>query len=102
MMSIDNNLSLVLVDPRSSLNVMPRSTLVKLATEWVLMRPSVVVVRDFYGARRYVMGEINLPMKIGPYVFQITFQVMDINQAYNCSLERPRIHVVSAITSIMQ
>lgn len=32
-------------------------------------------------------------------MFTITFQVMDINLAYNCLLGRLRIHVVGAVTS---
>ncbi|RDX90444.1 hypothetical protein CR513_27684, partial [Mucuna pruriens] len=45
------------------------------------------------------MGEITLPIRIGPTTFDITFQVMDIRPAYNCLLSRPWIHAVGAVPS---
>lgn len=36
------------------------------------------MVRVFDGSRRTVIGEIDLPMKIGPHIFFITLFVMDI------------------------
>jgi hypothetical protein len=65
------------------------------------MRHSGVVVRAFDGSRRSVIGEVDLPMMIGPHVFQITFQVMDIQAAYSCLLGRPWIHEAGAVTSTL-
>jgi hypothetical protein len=59
----------VLVDNGSSLNVMPKATLARLSYQWTPMRHSGVVVRAFDGSRRSVMGEVDLPMMIGPHVF---------------------------------
>lgn len=36
--------------------------------------------------------------QVGPHTFDITFQVMDINPAYNCLLQRPWIHAVGTVT----
>ena len=60
-----------------------------------------MVVRAFGGSRQDVRGEIDLPIKIGPHVCQITFQVMDINPAYNCLLGRPWIHLVGVVPSML-
>lgn len=87
----NDSMSRVLVDTGSSLNVMPKTTLNKLAYQGV-MKPSALVVKAFDGSRRTVIGEIELPIKIGPQIFQILFQVMDINPAYSCLLGRPWIH----------
>ena len=38
---------------------------------------------------------------IGPHLFSITFQVMDIIPAYSCFLGRPWIHEAGAITSTL-
>jgi hypothetical protein len=94
-------LSNVLVDNGSSLNVMPKATLARLSYQGTSMRHSRVVVRAFDGSRRSVMGEVDLPMMIGPHVFQITFQVMDIQAAYSCLVGRPWIHEAGAVTSTL-
>ena len=71
-------LSSVLVDIGSSLNVIPKSTLVRLSFQGAPMRGSGVVVKAFDGSRKTVIGEVDLPITIGPHTFQITFQVIDI------------------------
>ncbi|MCI67011.1 F-box/kelch-repeat protein, partial [Trifolium medium] len=62
--------------------MMPKTTLLKLTVEGTLMKPSSLVVKAFDGSRRTVVGEVDLPILIGPQLFTITFQVMDINPTY--------------------
>ncbi|KAI5389825.1 hypothetical protein KIW84_075218 [Lathyrus oleraceus] len=73
----DDVMSNVLVDTRSSLNVLPKSTLARLSYQGPPMRQSGVVVKAFDGSRKTVIGEVELPVKIGPSDFQITFQMED-------------------------
>jgi len=47
------------------------------------------MVKAFDGSRKNVFGEVDLPITIGPHLFWITFQVMDIQASYNCLLGRP-------------
>ncbi|RDX99211.1 hypothetical protein CR513_17758, partial [Mucuna pruriens] len=47
------------------------------------------------------MGEIILPILIGPATFNITFQVMDIHSAYSYLLGRPWIHATGTAPSSM-
>ncbi|XP_050890447.1 uncharacterized protein LOC127095858 [Lathyrus oleraceus] len=98
---IDTILSRVLVDTGSSLNVMPKTTLIKLPMEGMNMKPSTLIVKAFDGSRRAVIGEVDLPIKIGPTFFKITFQVMDIHPGYSCLLGRPWIHSAGAVTSTL-
>ncbi|XP_050915072.1 uncharacterized protein LOC127130033 [Lathyrus oleraceus] len=98
---IDTILSRVLVDTGSSLNVMPKTTLIKLPMEGMNMKPSTLIVKAFDGSRRAVIGEVDLPIKIGPTFFNITFQVMDIHPGYSCLLGRPWIHSAGAVTSTL-
>ncbi|KAI5385880.1 hypothetical protein KIW84_072469 [Lathyrus oleraceus] len=70
----DDAMSNVLVDTGSSLNVLPKSTLARLSYQGPPMRQSGVVVKAFDGSRKTVIGEVELPVKIGPSDFQITFQ----------------------------
>ena len=65
------------------------------------MKFSGMVVKAFDGSRKSVIGEVDLPMTIGPHTFQITFQVMDVQAAYSCLLGRPWIHEAGAVTSTL-
>ncbi|XP_017970398.1 PREDICTED: uncharacterized protein LOC108660657 [Theobroma cacao] len=56
-----------------------------------------MIVRAFDGTRREVVGNIEIPIEIGPCTFTIEFQVMDIATSYNYLLERPWIHMDGAI-----
>ncbi len=60
-----------------------------------------MVVRDFDGTRREVLGDIDLPLQIGACTFNVTFQVMNIEPAYTMLLGRPWIHSVNAIPSTL-
>ncbi|KAI5410069.1 hypothetical protein KIW84_055521 [Lathyrus oleraceus] len=97
----DDAMSNVLVDTGSLLNVLPKTTLAKLSYQGPPMRQSGVVVKAFDGSRKTVIGEVDLPVKIGPSDFQITFQVMDIHSSYSCLLGRPWIHEAGAVTSTL-
>ncbi|KAI5393860.1 hypothetical protein KIW84_060817 [Lathyrus oleraceus] len=70
----EDALSNVLVDTGSSLNVIPKSTLSKLSYQGAPMRYNGVIVKAFDSSRKMVIGEVDLPVKIGPSDFQITFQ----------------------------
>jgi len=96
-----DSLSNVLIDTDSALNVMPKSTLTQLAYSGAQLRHSTVSVRAFDGTRRSVMGDIDLPISIGPHEFVVTFQVMDIQASYSCLLGRPWIHEAGAVTSTL-
>ncbi|KAI5436650.1 hypothetical protein KIW84_022964 [Lathyrus oleraceus] len=94
-------LSHVLVDTGSSLNVLPKQILKKIDVEGFVLTPSDLIVRAFDGSKRSVCGEVTLPVKIGPEVFDIIFYVMDIQPAYSCLLGRPWIHAAGAVSSTL-
>ena len=48
-----------------------------------------------------MFGEVDLPIKISPHMFYITFQMMDIEPAYTCLLGRPWIHAAGVVTSTL-
>ena len=98
---MDHFISRVLVDNGSSLNVVPKATLNKLPSNGFHLHPSTMVVRAFDGSKRDVIGEIELPIQIGPCTFQIVFQVMDITPAYSCLLGRPWIHTTGVVPSTL-
>src|ERR1044072_9959970 len=69
-------LSRVLVDTGSSLNVIPKSALMKIDYGSLELRPSDLIVKAFDGSKRSVFGEIDLPIKVSPKIFTSIFYVM--------------------------
>ncbi|RDX92710.1 hypothetical protein CR513_25117, partial [Mucuna pruriens] len=98
---MDHVVAKVLIDNGSSLNVMLKSTLDRLPYDGTYMKPSSMVVRTFDGSHREVVGEIEMPMQIDRYTFEITFQVMDIEPTYNCLLGRPWIHMARKLKYVV-
>ena len=67
MNSKNDSLSNVFIDNGSALNVIPRITLMKFKYQGTPMRPSGIIVKAFEGSRKYVIGEADLPIHIGPH-----------------------------------
>ncbi|RDY10065.1 hypothetical protein CR513_05470, partial [Mucuna pruriens] len=65
----------VLIDNASFLNVMPKTTLDKLFSTGAQLRTSPIIVRAFDSSKPEVMGEITLPIRIGPTTFNVDFQI---------------------------
>lgn len=63
-----------------------------MTIEGLAINPSELVVRAFDGSRRTIIGEVDLPIKISPHTFFISFFVVDIYLAYSYLLGRPWIH----------
>jgi len=98
---MDHVVAKVLIDNGSSLNVMPKTTLEKLPFSASRLKPSSMVVQAFDGTRREVMGEIDIPIQIGPHTYNVVFQVMDINPTYSYLLGRPWIHALGVVPSTL-
>ena len=64
-----DSLSNVLINNGSALNMIPRSTLMKLKYQGAPMRPSGIIVKAFDGSRKSVIGEVDFPIHIGLHLF---------------------------------
>ena len=91
--------SWVLINNGSSLNVCPLATLNLLGIDMAQVKPSATTVRAFNGSKRDIVGEVDLEVGIGPQIFIIPFQVLDIPRTFNLLLGRPWIHSAGAIPS---
>ncbi|XP_052482972.1 uncharacterized protein LOC105781388 [Gossypium raimondii] len=87
----------VLVDNGSALNVLPLSTLNRLPVDSSHMKSCQNVVRAFDGTESGVMGRIDIPLLIGPTIYEVDFLVMDIKPSYSFLLGRPWIHSAGAV-----
>ena len=89
-----------MLDNGSSVNVIPRFfTLSRLFVYLSHIRKTHLVVHTFDGISKEVIGNIELPIQIGPCTFNIGFQVMYINPSYNFLLGQPWIHMVEKVLS---
>uniref|UniRef100_A0A2N9EJT0 G-patch domain-containing protein n=1 Tax=Fagus sylvatica TaxID=28930 RepID=A0A2N9EJT0_FAGSY len=77
----------------------PHQSLVHFDIDPTRVRATSMVVRAFDGTRREVIGEIDLPIEIGPQVYDINFQVLRIDSPYNLLLGRPWLHTAGAVPS---
>ena len=85
----------------SFVKVIPMATLSRLLVDLFHMRKTHLVVHAFNGTRKEVIRKMELSIQIGPCIFNIDFQVMDINPSYNCLLGRPWIHMTELIPSTL-
>ncbi|XP_016730970.1 uncharacterized protein [Gossypium hirsutum] len=58
------------------------------------------IVKAFDSTKRKVMGKIEVPLQIGPNIYEMDFLVIDIKPSYNCLLGRPWIHSAGAVPSL--
>jgi len=63
----------VLIDGRSIINVLPKSTLTHLQVDEEDLTPQMMIVRAFDGTQRDTLGEVILPLEVGPSIFQVLF-----------------------------
>jgi hypothetical protein len=98
----DRIVSKVLIDNGSALNVCPLTTLEKLDIDPSRLRVTNMTVPAFNGTGREVSREIDLPVEIGPQVYNINFQVLSIYSLYNLLLGRPWLHTAKAVPSSLR
>ncbi|PKI70865.1 hypothetical protein CRG98_008756 [Punica granatum] len=91
--------SRVMIDNGSALNVCPVSTLKQMNVDMSRIHASKTTVRAFDGSRRDVNGEIDLLIDVGPCSFSVTFQILEISNAFSLLLGRPWIHATDAVPS---
>jgi hypothetical protein len=58
-----------------------------------------MTARAYDGSPRQVIGTIDIELFVGPQMFLVTLQVMDIHPSYSMLLGRPWIHASGAVTS---
>jgi hypothetical protein len=63
------------------------------------MKPSTMMARAYDGSPRQIIGTLEVELYVGPQLFLVTFQVMDIHPSYSMLLGRPWIHATGAVTS---
>jgi hypothetical protein len=89
----------VLLDKGSPLNVLSKHMLNEMAVDESHMKPSTMMARAYVGSPRQIIGILKVELYVGPQMFLVALQVMDIHPFYCMLLGRPWIHAAGAVTS---
>ena len=89
----------VLIDNGSALNVLPKHMLKEMPVDESHMKPSTMMARAYDGLPRPIIGTLEVELYVGPQMFLVALQVMDIHPSYSMLLGRPWIHAAGAVTS---
>ncbi|XP_060183109.1 uncharacterized protein LOC132613071 [Lycium barbarum] len=90
----------VLIDPRSSANIIRRRVIEQLGLLNQIM-PAIRVLNGFNMACETTKGEITLPINMAGTMQQTKFYVIEGDIGYNALLGRPWIHLIKAVPSTM-
>jgi hypothetical protein len=89
----------VLIDNGSALNVLPKHILKEMSIDESHMKPSTMMAIAYDDSPRPIIGTLEVELYVGPQIFLVTLQVMDIHPSYSMLLGRPWIHAAGAVTS---
>jgi hypothetical protein len=89
----------VLIDNGSALNVLPKHMLKEMPVDESHIKPSTMMARAYDGSPRQIIGTLEVELYVGPQMFLVTLQVMDIHPSYSMLLGRSWIHAAGAVTS---
>ena len=99
----DFNTRRVLVDNRSSANILYYSTFQQMRIGREQLMPSNIPLVGFGGMKVMPIGSIALPITIDTYpqqITKVTFLLVDCSLAYNVIIGRPTLNTWRVITSI--
>jgi hypothetical protein len=89
----------VLIDNGSALNVLPKHMLKEMTVDESHIKPSTMMARAYDGSPKQIIGTLEVELYVGPQMFLVTLQIMDIHPSYSMLLGRPWIHAAGAVTS---
>ena len=103
-MMANNKVHRILVDNRSSVDILYYQAFQRMSLKNSDLRPSPSLIYSFTGDSVIPLGVITLPMTVGEYpresYVMADFLVIDQLSAFNTVLGRPSLRALKAITSI--
>lgn len=89
----------VLIDTGSSVDLIFRDTLDKMGVDLWDMKPSSRTLTGFNGASEQMLGTIRLPVYAGDIVRTVKLSVIRAKAPYNAILSTPWLHLMKAVPS---
>lgn len=83
------NISRVLIDNGSALNICLAMTLGRIGVDDSMIRLNGMMVQVFDGTKTSACGEVNLKFLVGPCELEVPFVMLDNRQPSTCSSADP-------------
>ncbi|KAH7853285.1 hypothetical protein Vadar_000919 [Vaccinium darrowii] len=96
---LNTEISRVMVDGGSAVNLLPKRALGMIGVRLSQLRPCHLVIQGFNQNEQRPMGKIKLRTKFGSIEEDTEFLVIDVNTSYNALLGRPWVHGHMAVPS---
>ncbi|XP_020410515.1 uncharacterized protein LOC109946596 [Prunus persica] len=97
----EQKLSRMLVDGGSAVNIMPKSTMIKLGITVNKLSRSRLMIQGFNQGGQRAMGMIRIELVIGDLKSNTLFHVIDAKTSYNLLLGRPWVHENGIVPSTL-
>ncbi|CAL8988476.1 unnamed protein product [Prunus brigantina] len=97
----EQKLSRMLVDGGSAVNIMPKSTMMKLGITMDELSRSHLMIQGFNQGGQRAMGMIRIELVIGDLKSNTLFHVIDAKTSYNLLLGRPWVHENGIVPSTL-
>ncbi|CAL8991155.1 unnamed protein product, partial [Prunus brigantina] len=97
----EQKLSRMLVDGGSAVNIMPKSTMMKLGITMDELSRSRLMIQGFNQGGQRAMGMIRIELVIGDLKSNTLFHVIDAKTSYNLLLGRPWVHENGIVPSTL-
>ncbi|CAL9014030.1 unnamed protein product [Prunus brigantina] len=97
----EQKLSRMLVDGGSAVNIMPKSTMMKLGITMDELSRSRLMIQGFNQGGQRAMGMIRIELVIGDLKLNTLFHVIDAKTSYNLLLGRPWVHENGIVPSTL-
>ncbi|KAH7836484.1 hypothetical protein Vadar_001965 [Vaccinium darrowii] len=96
---LNTEISRVMVDGGSAVNLLPKRALGMIGVRLSQLRPCHLVIQGFNQNEQRPMGKVKLRTKFGSIEEDTEFLVIDVNTSYNALLGRPWAHGHMAVPS---
>jgi hypothetical protein len=89
----------VLIKNGLAFNVLPKHMLKEIFVNESHIKPNTMITIAYDGSPRQIIRTLKVELYVGPQVFLVMLQVMDINPSYSMLLGTFWIHIAEAVTS---
>ena len=89
----------IVVDPGSVADLLYMPTLLQMGYQVTCLHYPYRMLTDFKGSRAESLGEIMLPVTVGPTIMFVTFSVLNEPSSFNVILDKTWLHAMKAMPS---
>jgi hypothetical protein len=89
----------ILIDPGSTVNIMPVRSLTQAGFAVDDLEPTDVIICDFDNTDKTTLGAITVKIQMLTFTFKVRFFVIEANTSYSALLGRPWIHKYRVVPS---